>query len=151
MAAARGTPRGPSRLGLAAERARWVRLCSAAGSVMGSRLTQEQVDDLRGESRWPPAIVLCVAIAVPLLLPDRFSLVSKWIEPALLALLLVAHIIADPGRIDRQSRATRMIGVGLLAVRLVRFDGLRPTITRAAKPWRLAMHLLRGPLKTFAR
>ena len=69
---------------------------------MGSHLTQEQVDDLRGERRWPPAIVLCLAIAAPLLLPDRFSLVSKWIEPALLALLLVAHIIADPGRIDRQ-------------------------------------------------
>ena len=84
--------------------------------VMGSRLTQEQVDDLRGESRWPPAIVLCIAIAVPLLLPDRFSLVSKWIEPAVLALLLVAHIIADPGRIDRESRATRAIGVGLLVV-----------------------------------
>ena len=54
---------------------------------------------------------------MPLLLPDRFSLAPKWIEPALLAVLLAAHIIADPGRIDRQSRATRMIGVGLLAVR----------------------------------
>ena len=71
---------------------------------MGSHLTQEQIDDLRGESRWPPTIVLCLAIAVPLLLPDRFSLVSKWIQPAVLALLLAAHIIADPGRIDRQVR-----------------------------------------------
>jgi hypothetical protein len=86
---------------------------------MGSQLTQEQLDDLRGESRWPPAIVLCVAIAVPLLLPDRFSLASKWIEPAVLALLLVAHIIADPGRIDRQSSATRTIGVVLLVSRAV--------------------------------
>src|SRR5437763_8189877 len=83
---------------------------------MGSRPTQEQVDDLRGESRWPPAIVLCVAIVVPLLLADRFSLVSKWIEPTVLAVLLVAHVIADPGRIDRQTRATRIIGIGLLAV-----------------------------------
>ena len=100
-------------------RARWSGLCSAAGSAMGSHLTQEQIDDLRGESRWPPTIVLGLAIAVPLLLPDRFSLAPKWIEPALLALLLVAHIIADPGRIDRQSSATRMIGVGLLAVLVV--------------------------------
>jgi hypothetical protein len=61
---------------------------------MGSHLTQEQIDDLRGESRWPPTIVLSLAIAVPFLLSDRFSLVSKWIEPALLAVLLVAHIIA---------------------------------------------------------
>src|ERR1700743_1244904 len=116
----RGADRhGPGRPDLAADRARWVRLCSAAESVMGSRLTQEQVDDLRGESRWPPAIVLCIAIAVPLLLPDRFSLVSKWIEPAVLALLLVAHIIADPGRIDRRSSATRAIGVVLLVVLVV--------------------------------
>jgi len=83
---------------------------------MGSQLTQAQIDDLRGESRWPPTLVLCVAIAAPLLLPDRFSLVSKWIQPVVLAALLVAHVIADPGRIDRQSRATRAIGVGLLAV-----------------------------------
>jgi hypothetical protein len=86
---------------------------------MASHLTQDQVDDLRGESRWPPAIVLCAAIAAPLLLPDRFSLTSKWVEPAVLALLLVAHIIADPGRIDRQSSATRAIGVGLLVVLVV--------------------------------
>ncbi len=86
---------------------------------MGNHLTQKQIDDLRGESRWPPTIVLGLAITVPLLLPHRFSLVSKWIEPALLAVLLVAHIIVDPGRIDRQSSATRAIGVGLLAVLVV--------------------------------
>src|SRR5947209_6858972 len=83
---------------------------------MRRHVTQEQIDDLRGESRWPPTIVLCLAIAAPLLLADRFSLISKWIEPALLAALLVAHIIADPGRIDRQSPATRAIGIVLLAV-----------------------------------
>ncbi|HSO98374.1 MAG TPA: hypothetical protein VLP43_05435, partial [Solirubrobacteraceae bacterium] len=31
----------------------------------------------------------------------------------------MAHIIADPGRIDRQSSATRVIGVGLLGVLVV--------------------------------
>jgi hypothetical protein len=82
-------------------------------------LTQEESDDARGESRWPPALTLLVAIVVPLLLPDRFSLVSKWIGPALLTLLLVAHTIADPGRIDRQSRATRAIGLGLVMVLVV--------------------------------
>ena len=57
-----------------------------------------------------------MAIVVPLLLPDRFSLTAKWIGPALLTLLLLAHTIADPGRIDRQSSATRAIGLGLVAV-----------------------------------
>ena len=79
-------------------------------------MTQEEIDDVRGESRWPSALTLLVAIVVPLLLPDRFSLTPKWIGPALLALLLVAHMIADPGRIDRQSRAARAIGIGLVAV-----------------------------------
>ena len=79
-------------------------------------MTREEIDDARGESRWPPALTLLVAIVVPLLLPDRFSLGPKWCEPTLLAALLVAHTIADPGRIDRESRATRAIGIGLVAV-----------------------------------
>lgn len=80
-------------------------------------MTEEQEqDDARGESRWPSVVTLLVAIAVPLLLPDRFTVGPKWFEPTVLALLLVAHVIADPGRIDRQSRSARVIGVGLVAV-----------------------------------
>ena len=79
-------------------------------------LTREEIGRVRGESRWPPALTLLVAIVVPLLLPDRFSLTPKWIGPALLTLLLLAHTIADPGRIDRESRATRAIGIGLVTV-----------------------------------
>jgi hypothetical protein len=79
-------------------------------------LAREEIEDARGESRWPSALTLLVAIVVPLLLPDRFSLTPKWIGPALLTALLVAHTIADPGRIDRQSRATRVIGIALMAV-----------------------------------
>jgi len=79
-------------------------------------LAREEIEDVRGESRWPSGLTLLVAIVVPLLLPDRFSLMPKWIGPALLTALLVAHTIADPGRIDRQSRATRAIGLGMVAV-----------------------------------
>jgi hypothetical protein len=59
---------------------------------------------------------LLVAIVVPLLLPDRFSLAPNWFGPALLTTLLAAHTIVDPGRIDRQSRATRAIGIALMVV-----------------------------------
>ena len=82
-------------------------------------MAREVIEDVRGESRWPPALTLLVAIVVPLLLPDRFSLAPNWFGPALLAMLLVAHMIADPGRIDRQSRAARAIGIGLMAVLVV--------------------------------
>ena len=60
-----------------------------------------------------------MAIVVPLLLPDRYSLTAKWVAPALLTVLLVAHAIVDPGRIDRQTRATRAIGIGLVVVLVV--------------------------------
>jgi branched-subunit amino acid transport protein len=83
-------------------------------------VARAEIEDARGESRWPSALTLLVAIVVPLLLPDRFSLTPKWIGPALLTALLVAHTIADPGRIDRQSRATRAIGLGLVAVLVAR-------------------------------
>jgi len=53
----------------------------------GDPQAQEEIDDLRGESRWPPTVALLVAIAVPPL-PDRFSLWPKWIGPALLSLFL---------------------------------------------------------------
>jgi hypothetical protein len=79
-------------------------------------LAGEETEDARGESRWPSALTLLVAAVVPLLLPDRFSLAPKWIGPALLTALLVAHMIADPGRIDRQSRASRAIGIALMVV-----------------------------------
>ena len=79
-------------------------------------MSQEEVDGVRGESRWPSALTLLVAIIVPLLLPDRFSLLPKWFGPTLLALLLVAHMVADPGRIDQRSPATRAIGIALMAV-----------------------------------
>ena len=85
----------------------------------GDPRTQEEIDDRRGESRWPSTVVLLVAIVLPLLLSDRVSLGAKWILPALLALLLVAYMIADPGRIDRQTGTARAIGVGLMAVLVV--------------------------------
>ena len=85
----------------------------------GNPRTQEAIDDLRGESRWPSTVALLVAIVLPLLLSDRFSLGPKWVLPALLSLLLVAYMIADPGRIDRRTGAARAIGVGLMAVLVV--------------------------------
>jgi hypothetical protein len=36
-------------------------------------VAREVIEDVRGESRWPPALTLLVAIVVPLLLPDRYQ------------------------------------------------------------------------------
>jgi hypothetical protein len=71
---------------------------------------------LRGEKRWPMAVTLVAAIALLLLLPARFSIIPRWIAPAIMAVLLVVLTIADPGRIDRRSPLVRRISLGLVAV-----------------------------------
>jgi len=68
------------------------------------------------EKRWPMAVTLVLAMAVPLLLPARFSLGQPWTVPAAEALLLVAIIAIDRGRIDRRLAAGRALSLGLVAV-----------------------------------
>ncbi|HEX3567756.1 MAG TPA: hypothetical protein VHU17_20505 [Acidimicrobiales bacterium] len=69
------------------------------------------------------AVALMVAMALPFLLPERFSLFSPWISPGLEAALLVTLIIADPGRIDRRSEWIRALSV-LLVIVLVAGSGV---------------------------
>jgi hypothetical protein len=71
------------------------------------------------EKRWPMACTLVVAMAVPLLLPARFSLGQPWAVPAVEALLLAAIIATDQGRIDRRSAIGRALSLGLVAVLVV--------------------------------
>jgi hypothetical protein len=68
------------------------------------------------EQRWPMACTLVVAMAVPLLLPARFSLGPSWAVPAVEALLLAAIIATDRGRIDRRSAVGRALSLVLVAV-----------------------------------
>jgi len=63
--------------------------------------------DTRGESRWPVAGIVVVAIALQLALPDRLTLVSRWLMPSLEAALLLALIAANPTRLDRESAVLR--------------------------------------------
>jgi hypothetical protein len=62
------------------------------------------------------ACTLIVAMAVPLLLPARFSLGPSWAVPVVEALLLVAIIAIDGDRIDRRSAVGRALSLGLIAV-----------------------------------
>jgi hypothetical protein len=68
------------------------------------------------EKRWPMAATLVLAMAVPLLLPARFSLGPSWAVPVAEALLLVAIVAIDRGRIDRRSAAGRALSLALVAV-----------------------------------
>lgn len=70
----------------------------------------------RAEKRWPMAFTLLLAIAVPLVLPPRFSFGPPWAVPVAEGVLLVALIVIDRGRIDRRSAAGRALSLGLMAV-----------------------------------
>ena len=82
----------------------------------GSPVSGPGIAGARAEKRWPMAFMLVVAIAVPLLLPPRFSLSPSWAVPTVEALLLVAIVAIDRGRIDRRSTAGRALTLGLVAV-----------------------------------
>jgi hypothetical protein len=62
------------------------------------------------------AFTLVLAMAVPLLLPARFSLGQPWAVPVVEVLLLVAIIATDRGHIDRRSAAGRALSLVLVAV-----------------------------------
>ena len=86
------------------------------GNAPRSPVSWPGIAEARAEKRWPMAFTLVVAIAVPLLLPPRFSLGQSWAVPAVEALLLVAIVAIDRGRIDRRSTAGRALSLGLVAV-----------------------------------
>ena len=70
-----------------------------------------------GEARWQVALCTAVAIALQVAVPDRLVLVSpSWVLPALEGVMLICLIIANPHRINRQSRALRMFSLLLAAV-----------------------------------
>jgi len=66
----------------------------------------------RGEPRWQVAASTAVAIGLQVAVPGRLAVLRPvWILPALEGILLVALLIANPHRIDRESRVLRMLGL----------------------------------------
>jgi len=62
------------------------------------------------------AVTLLIAMALPFLLPPRFSLGPRWIIPVIEGALLVTLVLADPGRIDRRSTAIRVLSLALVTI-----------------------------------
>jgi hypothetical protein len=57
-----------------------------------------------GEARWPMAFAVVAVIAMTLLLPHDLVARPRWGVPLVEGLLLLAVIVADPGKIDLVSR-----------------------------------------------
>lgn len=63
----------------------------------------------RGEHRWPMAVAVVVASVLHALLPAQLKAQqSSWV-PLVSAVILIVLIVADPGRIDRVAKWTRVV------------------------------------------
>ena len=74
-----------------------------------------------GESRWPMAGAVVAVIVLTYLLPAQVRVVSFGsvrVVPILEAVLLVALIIGDPGRIDRRTTALQRLATALVLIML---------------------------------
>jgi hypothetical protein len=67
-----------------------------------------------GEARWPMAVAVLAIIALTILLPNSLIVHPRWGVPLVEALLLVAVIIGDPGKIDRRSPKVRALSITLI-------------------------------------
>lgn len=65
----------------------------------------------KGETRWPAAAAVALALLVQVFLTDRLVPGPPLLLPGLEALLLVGLLAADPSRVTRESRDLRALAV----------------------------------------
>jgi hypothetical protein len=70
-----------------------------------------------GEARWQVAVAVAAAVALQLPLSGRLVLLHPvWLLPAVEGLLLLVLVMVNPRRINRESRALRLLGLTLAAI-----------------------------------
>ncbi len=71
----------------------------------------------RGETRWTVATITAIGIALQVAVPGRLVLLRPvWVLPAVQGVLLVALVMANPRRINRESQVLRGLGLALAAL-----------------------------------
>jgi hypothetical protein len=77
---------------------------------------EEREKTLVGEARWPMAVAVLAVIVLTLLLPHSLIVRPRWGVPIAECILLVAVIVADPGKIDRVSPRVRGLSITLIVI-----------------------------------
>jgi hypothetical protein len=72
-----------------------------------------------GEHRLPAALAVIVLIALQVSLPLELAFRPWWLLPAIDAVLAVLLVLANPGRITRESRVLRIVALGLVSAATV--------------------------------
>jgi uncharacterized membrane protein len=72
-----------------------------------------------GESRLPMALAVLALMALAVVSPAGLALLPGWVLAAVEGVLLLALMLGDPGRIDRETRRLRLISFALIAVILI--------------------------------
>ena len=89
----------------------------APGERPGPRAVPAWKRPTQGEARWQAALAVGVAVALQYALPGRLVLVHPtWLLPTLEGLLLIVLVMANPRRINIESRALRLLGLTLAAL-----------------------------------
>ena len=70
----------------------------------------------RSEVHWPPQLIVAVAVALQVLLPDRLSAGPRWLIPGIEVLMLVSLVVASPTRIVDRHRTRRRISLTFSAL-----------------------------------
>jgi hypothetical protein len=71
---------------------------------------------IRGESPWPMAIAVVALMTLTLVSSTELAILPVWLPAGIEGVLLLAILLGDPGRIDRQTPWLRAATIALIAV-----------------------------------
>jgi hypothetical protein len=91
-------------------------LCGAEIEQAEARLVPILRAAAEGENRLPAAAAVAVAIALQVALPNQLTFHPTWLLPLLEGALLIGLFVANPRKIDRESRVLRAASLILTAV-----------------------------------
>src|SRR5919199_5155791 len=92
------------------------RLGDVERAVTGARGTPAWRRVTDTEHRLPVTIAIVVMIVLQARVPDRLSLLSWWVLPAMETVILAMLVASNPRRIDQSTQLLRMLSLALVSL-----------------------------------